>query len=86
MSRSPSPYCIFSSRVAQRVSRGFSRGLIGASENRPSHFIPEMILFFSSVEGKFVFDEIAQMRSLRSVRSNWRPILFFGRTTSDDLG
>lgn len=51
MSLSPSSYCIFSSSVAQRVSSGFPLGIIGVSENNPIHFIPEMILFFSSVEG-----------------------------------
>ena len=64
MSRSPSPYCIFSSSVAQRVSRGFPRGVIGASENNPSHFIPEIMRCFSSVEGKLVLDEMAEIKSL----------------------
>jgi hypothetical protein len=64
MSRSPGPYTIFSSSVAQRVSSGLPRPVIGASENTPSHFIPEIMRFFSSVEGNVVFDEIAQIRSL----------------------
>ena len=64
MSRSPSPYCIFSSNVAQSVSSGFPRGVMGVSENNPSHFIPEMIRCFSSAEGNFVFDEIVYTKSL----------------------
>ena len=81
MSRSPSPYCIFSSNVAHSVSRGFPRAEIGVSENNPRHFIPEIIRCFSSVEGNLVLDEIAQIRSLTnqsSLLNGGGGILFLG--------
>ena len=81
MSLSSSPYCIFSSNVAQRVSRGVLRPVMGVSENNPSHFIPEMIRFFSSVEGNLVFEEMAQIKSLDRHHEKGG-VLFFGRTAS----
>ena len=87
MSRSPSPYCILSSRVAHSVSRGFPRAEMGVLENNPSHFIPEMIRCFSSVEGNLVLEEIAQIRSLSNQsKLVIREILFLGGFTSQDFG
>jgi len=87
MSRSPSPYCILSSRVAHSVSRGFPRAEMGVSENNPSHFIPEMIRCFSSAEGNLVLEEMVQIRSLfNQSKPVIGEILFLGGFTSQDFG
>ncbi len=51
-SRSPASYRHFSSSVAQRVSRGLPRGVMGVSENMPIQRMPARMMSFSSLEGR----------------------------------
>lgn len=48
-SRSPASYWHFSSSVAQRVSRGLPRGVMGVSENMPIQRMPARMMSFSSL-------------------------------------
>lgn len=50
-SRSPASYWHFSSSVAQRVSRGLPRGVMGVSENMPIQRMPARMTSFSSLKG-----------------------------------
>lgn len=63
MSRSPGAYCIFSSRVAQRVSRGVKHEVIGVSEKIPSQRRPAMMRFLDSGSWKVVLEDMVDMRS-----------------------
>ena len=66
-SLSPSSNCIFFSSVAQRVSRGFPRGMIISSEKMPTHFNPLRSWSFCSLSLKMAFEEIAHVRSFSEV-------------------
>ena len=62
MSRSPDAYCIFSSSVAHRVSRGVEHGVMGWSEKIPSQRRPAIMRVLDSVSVNVVLEEMAQMR------------------------
>lgn len=63
MSRSPGAYCIFASRVAQRVSSGVEHGVMGVSEKSPSQRRPAMMRFLDSGSWKVVLEDMVEMRS-----------------------
>ena len=73
-SRSPSPNCIFFSKVAQRVSRGLPLGIVSSDEKSPSHLKAAKSWSFCSAFLKVVLEVIARVRS--SLLEDETPTIF----------